>query len=76
LSRETRDKYASLLSFCAPCPACGGRAFYETIGQLTFYEIINLGSLKNEWGCHIASLLAMAASKKILRKKYQPKIFL
>jgi len=31
----------SLLSFCAPCPACGGRAFYEVFPLQTFYEIIS-----------------------------------
>ena len=33
---------ASLLGFCAPSPACGGRAFYETILLMTFYEIIKI----------------------------------
>jgi hypothetical protein len=34
--------------FCAPCPASGGRVFYETIGLLTFYEIIKDGPAAGE----------------------------
>ncbi len=32
---------------CAPSPACGGRAFYETIVPLTIYETIRIGGLKS-----------------------------
>jgi hypothetical protein len=39
---ELTPSGASLLSFCAPCPACGGRAFYETIDWATFYEFIKI----------------------------------
>jgi hypothetical protein len=43
---EGGSQTAPTLYLLRPCPACGGRAFYETIGLLTFYESIKAVSVE------------------------------